>query len=228
MWLKPLRCQQRLLCWTWSPTTFLVSIWSDHQVVLCRLVECTMIWVWFSIEHISYCGTRPSFLTVVLTPPTEWGPHSATRELYFCCLGKHSQTETGFETNFLPTKGENLITSYCIVLMFRSAKIWWLVKEILVSWSIGCIYTFYGWWQSGIKLWTGMMDGCLILNKLVRRRVKLHQSDGNTAVFTVEMRAFLLGFSCPTPTLLLLALILLGPGEATHSELLSTKSVKWL
>ena len=42
-------------------------------------------------------------------------------------------------------------------------------------------------------------------------------------MLTVEIWAFLSGFSCPTPTLLLLAPILLGPGEATHSELLGMK-----
>ena len=43
------------------------------------------------------------------------------------------------------------------------------------------------------------------------------------------MWAFLSRFSCPTLALLLLAPILLGPGEAIHSELLGTKRVKgWL
>ena len=67
-----------------------------------------------------YRGTRPSF-----------------SGLCFCCLGKHSQTETGFKANCLSTKVENSITSYCVVLTFKSAKIRWLVKEILVFWSIG-------------------------------------------------------------------------------------------
>ena len=62
------------------------------------------------------CAMRPSF-----------------REFCFCCLRKHSQTETGFKMNFLPIKGENSITSYRIVLTFKLAKIRWLVKEILVS-----------------------------------------------------------------------------------------------
>ena len=54
----------------------------------------------------------------------------------------------------------------------------------------------------------------------------MSESDGNTAMVTVKMWAFLSGFSCPTPTLLLLAPILLGLGEATHSELLDRKRVK--
>ena len=53
------------------------------------------------------------------------------------------------------------------------------------------------------------------------------QSDGNTVMLTVEMWTFLSGFSCPTQTLLLLAQISLGPGEATHSELLSMKRFKF-
>ena len=53
--------------------------------------------------------------------------------LTFVVLEKHSQSETGFKTNFLPMKGENSITSYCVVLKFKSAKIEQLVKEILVS-----------------------------------------------------------------------------------------------
>ena len=52
------------------------------------------------------------------------------------------------------------------------------------------------------------------------------ESDGNSAMLSVEMLPFLSGFSCPTPTVLLLAPILLGPGEATHSELPGTKRVK--
>ena len=64
------------------------------------------------------CRTRPSF-----------------RKLYFCCLGKHSQTETGFKTNSLLMKGENSITSYCFALTFKLAKVWRQVKEMLVLFS---------------------------------------------------------------------------------------------
>ena len=52
------------------------------------------------------------------------------------------------------------------------------------------------------------------------------ENDGNTAMLTVKMLAFLSGFSCPTPTFLLLAPMLLRLGEATHSELLGMKRVK--
>ena len=51
---------------------------------------------------------------------------------------------------------------------------------------------------------------------------------GSTAMLTVEMWAFLSGFSCYTQTLLLLAPVLLGPGEATYPELLGMKRVKMI
>ena len=51
-------------------------------------------------------GTRPSFC-----------------ELYFCCLGKHSQTDISFKMNFLLMKEENFITYCCIVLMFKLVEI---------------------------------------------------------------------------------------------------------
>ena len=41
---------------------------------------------------------------------------NSLHELCFCYLEKHSQTETSFKTNFLPMKGENSITSYCVVV----------------------------------------------------------------------------------------------------------------
>ena len=43
---------------------------------------------------------------------------------------------------------------------------------------------------ASIELMTRAMDGCLILNKLVRRREEseiVSNSDGNTAMLTVEM-----------------------------------------
>ena len=79
---------------------------------------------------------------------------------------------------------------------------------------------------ASIKLMTWMMDGCLILNKLGRRRVKLsHRVMATLQCWTIEIWALLLGFSCPTPTLLLWAPVLLWLGEATHSELFSPKIV---
>ena len=76
---------------------------------------------WFlqDSQHLSYGRIRPLFLAVVLLPPAERGPCSANST---SVVLENSQTETGFTTNFLPMKGENLITSYGVVLTFRSAK----------------------------------------------------------------------------------------------------------
>ena len=74
---------------------------------------------------------------------------------------------------------------------------------------------------------TRSMDWCLVLNKLGRDESEIvSESDGNTAMLTLKMGAFLLGFSCPTQTLLLLAPVLLGPEEVTPSELFGTKRVE--
>ena len=51
------------------------------------------------------------------------GTRALFREPYCRFLGKHSQTETGFKTNFLAMKGENSITSHSIVLTFKLVKI---------------------------------------------------------------------------------------------------------
>ena len=158
--------------------------------------------------------------------PAARGMRALFRDLYFCCLGKHSQTETSFKRNFLLMKGQNSITSYCIVLTFKLAKTWWLVKELLVSKALG-VYFLWILIES-IKMMTQTMDGCSSLNKLeVLESDVVSDSDGNTAVLTVKMWAFLSGFSCPTQILLLSAPILLGPGEVTHLELLGTKRVKY-
>ena len=89
------------------------------------------------------CGTYSVLWNEALVPHgcvhAAGGMKPSFRELYFCHLWKRSQTETGFKTNFLPMKGENSITSFCVVLTFKWAKIWCLVKEILVFcriWSI--------------------------------------------------------------------------------------------
>ena len=79
---------------------------------------------------------------------------------------------------------------------------------------------------ASIKLMTGTMDGRLILNKLGRRRVKLCQRV--MATLQCYVRICIVFFSCPTPNVLLLAPILLGLGEATHSELLGTKRVQFM
>ena len=59
-------------------------------------------------------------------------------KLCFCFLGKQPNWNR-FQTNFFLMKEENFITSYCIMLTFKPAKLWWLVKETLVFLSIGYI-----------------------------------------------------------------------------------------
>ena len=136
-----------------------------------------------SANHCSYQSTTKvtSFTHSVpwnkaLTPCScahaDRGMRPSFHKLYFCCLGKHSKTETGFKMNFLPMKRENSNSSYCVVLTFKVVKRQWLVKEILVFWSPGHILFMDD--DSEHKV-DDLMDGCLILNKLVRRRVKLCQ-----------------------------------------------------
>ena len=117
---------------------------------------------------------KKSFLIKHLTHFVPQNEALVPRKLYCRCLGKHGKTETSFKTNFLPMKRENSITSYCIVLTFKSAKIWWLVKEILVSEALGI--NFLWTLIASIKIMTQTMDECLILNKLGSWTVKLCQT----------------------------------------------------
>ena len=77
---------------------------------------------------------RPMFLAIVYTAPMEWERDPCSAHSTFVVL-VNSQTETGFKMNFLEMNGENSITAYCIVLTFKLAKTWWLVKEVSVFWS---------------------------------------------------------------------------------------------
>ena len=110
--LKKINVQAKLNVW--------MSVWFQ---VSSKTIQTFREYNTHSHQKIAYRGMRPSFLAVVLPPPAERG----------LCLRKHSQTETGFKTNFLPMKKENSNTSYCVILTLKSAKIRWLVKEMLVS-----------------------------------------------------------------------------------------------
>ena len=55
----------------------------------------------------------------------------------FLLSWKTQPNQSRFQTNFLPMKEENPTTSYCVVLTLKSAKMRWLVKEMLVFWRIG-------------------------------------------------------------------------------------------
>ena len=129
---------------------------------------------------------------------------------------KHNQIETSFKTNFLLMKRENSVTSCFVVLTFQ------IGENMMASQRNICflkhrIFVGFSWMMTAsIQLMTGTMDGCLILNKLGRRRVALCPR----VMATQNVSIFELFFSCPTPTLLLLTPILHGLGEVTHSELL--------
>ena len=65
--------------------------------------------------------------------------------------------------------------------------------------------------------------------KMGRRRVKVGQRAMATLHYSLsKCEHFYLFFSYPTPSFLLLALILLGLGEATRSELFGTKGLPLL
>ena len=121
-------------------------------------------------------------------------------------------------------KGDNSITYSGVVLTFKSVKVQWLVKEILVFWSIGYI-RFIG--DDSEHKVDDSDDGWMLDSEEFGQEESeiVSESDCKTAMFTVEMCALWSSFTRPTPALLLLAPILLGLGEATHSELLGTKRV---
>ena len=63
------------LCWALrSILVFpnnVICIWSDHHVVLCGLMECTMTWVWFSFQINVICTT---WLQLILFTTNEGMP----------------------------------------------------------------------------------------------------------------------------------------------------------
>ena len=122
------------------------ALFSDSLLIV-LIAENMCAWTW----HTSLTSVHQNWNICILTHsvPGNEGlvPHSCDHaacrtkalfnKLYCLCLGKHSQTETGFKTNFLPVKGENSIFTYCVVFTFKSAEILWLFKEILVFRNIG-------------------------------------------------------------------------------------------
>ena len=79
---------------------------------------------------------------------------------------------------------------------------------------------------ASVKLMTRTMDGCLILNKLGRRRVNCIREWWQHWNVYCRNESIFIGFFLLIPTLFLLAPLLFGPGETNHSELLGTKRVK--
>ena len=111
-------------------------------------------------EHIPNSGTRPLFLTVVLLLPVEQGPSSAnSASVVLENSAKPKPVSRWWE--------RTLSLPIALFLTFKSAKIWWLVKEILVSEALG-VYFPWGLIAS-LKMMTPMMDWRLVLNKLGRR-----------------------------------------------------------
>ena len=171
----------------------------------------------FSGSRLTHSVPRNQALVPCGCPHAAHRMRPSFRELYFRCLGKHSKTETSFKMNFFPMKGKNSITSYCTVLTFKSEKNMMASQRNISFWSIG--YMLFMDYDSEHKV-DDSDDGWVLDSEWI-------WEESEIAMLTVEMWVSLSGFSCQTSASLLLAPILLGLGEATHSELLGTKRVKW-
>ena len=112
---------------------------------------------------------RASFLAVVLTPPMEWGPRSATSTvIVFENTAKQKsvskQMSFWWRERTLPLP---------FALFWRSNR-WKYTGCLKKYWFSEALDIDFTWMLiASIKLLTRMMDGCLILNKLGWRRVKL-------------------------------------------------------
>ena len=135
--------------------------------MFCILLDAFLV-LSFSLPFNTFCTTEQGPCSSRLCSRCLRNEAFVPWTLLLLCWKTH-QTETGLKTNCLPMKGENSITSHCIVFTFKWAKMWWLFKKSLVSEAFG---TYISWIMvANIKLMTWTMDGCLILNKM-RRRVK--------------------------------------------------------
>ena len=74
---------------------------------------------------------------------TAHGTRASFHELYFGCLGKHIQSETGFKTNFLLMKGENSITCHCVGFDIKIGENM-MASQINISLLKHWIYTLHG------------------------------------------------------------------------------------
>ena len=172
-------------------------------------------------SHIPYGRTRLPFLVVVLTLPAERGRQS-TNSAFVVLENTAKLKPVSKQTFFQLRERESSITSYSVVLTFKSAKIQWVVKRN-IKFSEALDLYFSWMMTASIKLLTRTMDGCLILDKLVRRRMKLFREWWQHCKFSCLNVSIFIGFFLSHPDFALLAPVLLGPGEATHSELLRTK-----
>ena len=97
------------------------------RICLVLFLKRNLSWKNYNASHLSQpCLTHSIPWNKALVPcgcaPAAHGLRPSFHEFCFCCLGKHSQTATDFKRNFLPLKGENSISSYCVVLTLKSAK----------------------------------------------------------------------------------------------------------
>ena len=86
--------------------------------------SATSIFLWLCCSQFAFCilpHSVPRNKALVSRGFAHAAPGMSPsfQKLYFCCLGKHNQTETHFKTNFPLMQGENSVTSCCIVLAFR-------------------------------------------------------------------------------------------------------------
>ena len=129
---------------------------------------------WFKKKKkiLTHCVTQNKALIPCGCTHAAHGTRPSFHGLYFHCFGKHSQTETGFKTKFLPMKGEN---SYRILLRCFDVRISknTMASKRNISFLKHLIYTFQWMMTVSIILMTQTMDGRLILNKLGRRKERL-------------------------------------------------------
>ena len=174
-----------------------------------------LTWKWVGFTH-----SVPRNEAVVLhgCAHATRGRRPSFHKLYFFRSGKHNQTETSFKTNVPSYEGRELyhFQLHCVAVQIG--------ENIMAFWSVRCRLFVND--ESKHKV-NNVDDGWVLDSALIGEEESdiVSESDGNTAMLTVEMWTFLLSFSCPTPTLLLLAPVLLGLGETDHSEILGTERV---
>ena len=120
---------------------------------------------------------------------------------WLCCLGKHSQTETSFKSDFV-MKGENL--SLPIALFGRSNRRKYDGQSKKYQFSEAVDRCFSYMMTASIKLMTRTMDRCLILSKM-RRRVKQCQRVMATLQCKLSKFEHFDRFFLPLPNLSLLS-----------------------
>ena len=57
---------QRVPCWALGLASFPINFQSDHHVVICWLVECTIIWVWLQHSNQTWFASSPFIMCCLL------------------------------------------------------------------------------------------------------------------------------------------------------------------